>query len=62
MNFLKRIYYKLLLDYQQEKINKKYEKYGLSDEILDEQIKINKKRNQYNISDKNERIYKNWVQ
>lgn len=41
---------------QQEKLNKEYEQYGLTDEILEKQIELNTKRNKLNIPDKNEII------
>ena len=47
---------------RQRTINKKYEKHGLTDEILEEQVKLNTFRNLHDISDSSKRIYKNYVQ
>ena len=41
---------------QQEKLNKEYEQYGLTDEILEKQIELNTKRNKLNIPDETEVI------
>lgn len=41
----------------QEINNNLYEKYGLTDEVLDLQVYINKKRNEYNIVDENEILF-----
>lgn len=50
------------LDERQKIINEKYEKEGLTDEVLDLQIKLNQDRNKHNISDPTKRIYENFVQ
>ena len=47
---------------RQRTINKKYEKEGLTDEVLDMQLELNKDRHENNISDPTKRIYKNYVQ
>jgi hypothetical protein len=47
---------------KQRAINKKYEKHGLTDEVLEEQVKLNTFRNLHDISDSSKRIYKNYVQ
>ena len=47
---------------RQRALNKKYEKDGLTDEILKEQFEINKLRHQHNITDKNKRVYDNYTQ
>lgn len=49
---IKGMYY----NYQQNKINKEYEKNGLTDSVLDAQLALNKKRNANDIYDKNEII------
>ena len=41
---------------QQEKLNKEYEQYGLTDEILEKQMELNAKRNKLNIPDETEII------
>ena len=47
---------------RQAAIDIKYEKEGLTDEVLDEQIKLNQDRHEHNIADPNKRIYENFVQ
>ena len=47
---------------RQRAINKKYEKHGLTDEVLEEQVKLNTFRNLHNISDSSKKVYKNYVQ
>ena len=42
---------KKLLDYLQSKNNQKYEKDGLTDEVLERQVEINEYRNRYDITD-----------
>lgn len=49
---IKGMYY----NYQQNKINKEYEKNGLTDSVLDAQLALNKKRNVNDICDKKEII------
>lgn len=44
------------LDKLQEEVNKLYELYGLTDEVLDKQIEINKLRNELDIPDETEII------
>lgn len=51
---IKGIYY----NHQQNKINKEYEKNGLTDSVLDAQLALNKKRNANDICDKKEIINK----
>ena len=48
MNVKKALHGKLL-NYQQKRVDKAYEKHGLTDEILDRQIEINQKRHRLNI-------------
>ena len=47
---------------KQADLNKKYELYGLTDEILDKQVELNIKRHELDISDKNNVIYEDFVQ
>lgn len=47
---------------KQRAINKKYEKHGLTDEVLEEQVKLNVFRNLHDISDSSKKVYKNYVQ
>lgn len=53
---------KIGLKNRQKRINKKYEKEGLTDEILNEQVEINRLRNELNIPDDQEKVYKDFVQ
>ena len=62
MNKFQKIYKKIILDYQQQKINKQYSKEGLTDDVLKKQVEVNTLRNKYNISDDSKKIYKNFVQ
>lgn len=57
-NFIKKIQVKN----KQRSINKRYEKEGLSDALLEEQIEVNKIRNEFNIPDESEFIYEEFVQ
>ena len=50
------------LNRKQADLNKKYELYGLTDEILDKQVELNKKRHELDIRDKNNVIYEDFVQ
>ena len=59
---IKKIFYKDTLKEEQEILNKKYEKEGLTDEVLEQQVALNKKRNELNIPDEEEFIYENFVQ
>ena len=47
---------------KQRAINKAYEKHGLTDHILEEQVKLNTFRNYHNITDSSKKIYKDYVQ
>lgn len=47
---------------KQADLNKKYELYGLTDELLDKQVELNKKRHELDIRDKNNVIYEDFVQ
>jgi len=47
---------------EQEKIDKLYEKEGLTDEVLEKQVKLNQLRNKLDISDRKNRIYDRFVQ
>lgn len=42
------------LNQKQKENDKLYKQYGLTDEVLDNQIEINKKRNELDIADKTE--------
>ena len=53
---------KFKLNRKQKKVNKLYEQYGLTDEVLDMQLEINEMRNQLDISDPNQKVYKNYCQ
>ena len=57
-NFIKKIQVKN----KQRSINKRYEKEGLSDALLEEQIEVNKIRNEFNIPDESKFIYGEFVQ
>ena len=61
MKFINRIR-EHFINREQEKIEAKMEKEGLTDELLERQVKLNQKRNKHNISDKSKRIYKEFVQ
>lgn len=50
------------LNRKQESLNKKYEKYGLTDDILDEQVKLNQRRRELNIPDSTKVINDGFVQ
>lgn len=50
------------LNRKQADLNKKYELYGLTDEILDKQVELNKKRHELDIRDKTNVIYEDFVQ
>lgn len=47
---------------RQKEIDVKYEKEGLTDEVLELQVQLNQERNRLNISDPTKRIYENYVQ
>ena len=47
---------------KQRALNKKHEKEGLTEEILDEQIALNKLRHTYDIHDETEIVYEDYVQ
>ena len=50
------------LNRKQAEIKKKVERFGLTDEVLDNQVKLNRKRNKWNIPDEDNFIYENFVQ
>lgn len=50
------------LKHKQKSINKKYEKEGLTDEVLTEQMKLNKIKHESDISDSSKKVYDNYVQ
>lgn len=47
---------------KQAQVDLKYEKEGLTDEVLDMQLEINKLRHEHNLSDKTNQINDNFVQ
>ena len=49
--FLDKIY-QWNMNRKQKKINKKYNQYGYSEELLEEQIKLNKEKHKRNIKEK----------
>ena len=46
----------------QEKLDKIYDKEGLTDEVLDLQLEINALRHEHDIPDETEMVYKEYVQ
>ena len=58
----KQYLHKIQIKNRQRAINKKYEKHGLTDEVLEEQVKLNVFRNLHDISDSSKKVYKNYVQ
>lgn len=50
------------LNRKQAELKKKVERFGLTDEVLDNQVKLNRKRNKWNIPDEDNFIYENFVQ
>lgn len=50
------------LNRKQAGLNKEYDRFGLTDEVLDNQVKLNRKRNKWNIPDEDNFIYENFVQ
>ena len=58
---LHRIYKKYPLKHKQQKINKKFKKDGLTDEIFEEQVKINRACHELDIPN-SKFIYKDFVQ
>lgn len=58
-----KVYKTVNLRNRQRKLNKDFEKNGLTNEILNEQIRINKERNKHNIvDDTKETLYEEYVQ
>lgn len=55
-------FYKIYLGYLQNKLNKEYEKDGLTDSVLNKQVMINTTRCKKNIPDETEFIYEKFVQ
>lgn len=53
---VKRVVYKPLINQQQKNLNKEYELYGLTDEVLEKQIAINIQRHELDLPDKNKII------
>lgn len=47
---------------KQKAINKKFEKEGLTDELLEAQVKLNQKRHKHDIPDEAEFVYGEYVQ
>lgn len=61
-NFISRFIDGRKLNKEQRKIDKLYEKDGLTDEVLNRQIALNQLRHEMDIPDPKQRIYKKWVQ
>jgi len=59
---VKKFLFRKYIKTKQNRLNNKYAKKGLTDDILEKQLKINKFKHKHNISDENSRIYKNFVQ
>ncbi len=53
---VKRVVYKPLINQQQKNLNKEYELYGLTDDVLEKQIAINIQRHELDLPDKNKII------
>lgn len=47
---------------KQRDIEKKYQKEGLSDEVIDAQVEINKLRNELDLPDETKFVFENYVQ
>ena len=47
---------------KQKELNELFEKDGLTDEVLDQQIAINKLRHAHNIPDETETVHEDYVQ
>ena len=47
---------------KQKELDELYEKHGLTDEVLDQQIAINKLRHAHNITDETETVHEDFVQ
>ena len=62
MNNGERVKMEVHLRNEQRVLNRKYEKEGLTDEILDKQIEINKRRHELDIADESKRVNGNYVQ
>lgn len=62
MNSDERVKMRVQLRNEQRVLNRKYEKEGLTDEILNKQIEINKRRHELDIADESKRVYGNFVQ
>ena len=62
MNNDEKVKMEVQLRNEQRVLNRKYEKEGLTDEILDKQIEINKRRHELDIADESKRVYENFVQ
>ena len=57
--------FKLIVNLRNEQrlLNRKYEREGLTDEVLDKQLELNKLRNEYDISDDlEEKLFEDFVQ
>ena len=62
MNPISKKYNIWKLNRMQKKVNKEFNKEGLTDKVLEKQIKINKKRNKLNLSDPNTLNDDGWAQ
>ena len=47
---------------KQREIDKQYEKFGLTDEVLEQQVKLNALRHELDIPDSSNFVYENFVQ
>ena len=61
MEFKKQLH-KIGLNIKQRRINRKYNKEGLTDEVLRRQVELNIRRNELDIPDSKHKIYGEWVQ
>lgn len=62
MDQTEREFQKVRLRNKQRHLNKLFEKFGLTDDILEEQLKINEERNSLDIPDEEEFVFENFVQ
>ena len=50
------------LNRRQADLNREYERYGFTDEVLEKQVAINEARHKYDIPDESKIVYENFVQ
>lgn len=53
---------KIQIKNKQRTINKKYDKEGLTDDVLDAQVELNQLRHEHDIPDSSKKIHENYVQ